>query len=148
MAHRIKIFIDTNVLIGAFSYKFEKYNKGAKDYKALQRILKRYACSTSVLSVAQTISSKAKKQDKVKSFFLEEFKHLDFLPVTKNDVLNAFNMEGKKKNGEPLDVEDNIQFVVARDNSCKVVLTNNIRDFENYPQIIVYNSKNLLQEAV
>lgn len=146
MTHRRKFFIDTNILIGAFSFKYEKYRKGAKDYKALQKVLKHYTCSTSVLSVAQTISSKERKRNEVQKFFLEDFKHLDFLTVEKSDILKAFNLKGTKKNGDSLDVEDNIQFVVARDNLCNAILTNNLKDYSNYPLMLILTTKAFLSE--
>jgi predicted nucleic acid-binding protein len=119
-----RIFIDTNVLIG--------YYRGIKhDVSAMKFLLKLqdYECYTSVLAIAQAIStcqgSKKNKEAKctVASFMKSLMGKIKVIGLTDKDILDAMELPTN-------DLEDNIQYVIGSKLSCYYYITNNIKDYK------------------
>lgn len=134
-----RIFIDTNVLIGYF--------RGQKqDVTAMEHLfrLRDYECYTSVLAIAQTIStcqgSKKAKMDKSKIMsFIKLLSHrVHFIGFTDKDIDSAFDMPGN-------DVEDNIQYVIGSKLQCYYYVTHNIKDykFNNISPVLPGNARTI-----
>ena len=124
------IFIDTNVLIGAFA-PGKRNEEEKKCWK--------YVCSltgkrifVSSLSVAQFVSvlqHKIDQTDIVKHVrnILSKTTVIDF---TEKDIEKSLTVEGH-------DLEDNIQYVLSRKMRCGILITQNKKDYVNYLNVDV-----------
>ena len=116
------IFVDTNVLIGAYSGD-ARYQTDSDCLHYLYSIVgKRLYAST--LSVAQLISvyQKKKKNDEIRSIVREIQHRFTIVNFTVKDIDEALTENGA-------DIEDNVQFVLARKQKCRVIITNNYKDY-------------------
>ena len=116
------IFVDTNVLVGGYSgdQRFQK------DVDCLHYLfsLTGKRLYISALSVAQLISTFQKKKSNEEIIgVVRELQHrfniIDFRAV---DIDNALYETGA-------DIEDNVQFVLAKKQKCLIVVTNNYKDY-------------------
>lgn len=116
------IFIDTNVLIGAYSgdARFQK------DSECLH-----YLCSLigkrlyiSSLSVAQLIAifQKKKNNQDIISIVHDMQHRFNIIDFTNKDIDCALIETGA-------DIEDNEQYVLARKQKCSIIVTNNFKDY-------------------
>lgn len=124
------IFIDTNVLIGAFA-PGKRNEEEKKCWK--------YVCSltgkrifVSSLSVAQFVSvlqHKIDQTDIVKHVrnILSKTTVIDF---SEKDIEKSLTVEGH-------DLEDNIQYVLSRKMRCGILITQNKKDYVNYLNVDV-----------
>lgn len=116
------IFVDTNVLIGAYSGD-ARFQTDSDCLHYLYSIVgKRLYAST--LSVAQLISvyQKKKTNDEIRSIVRELQHHFTIVSFTAKDIDEALTENGA-------DIEDNVQFVLARKQKCRVIITNNYKDY-------------------
>lgn len=116
------IFIDTNVLIGGYSGN-TKFQKDTDCLHYLYSLTgKRLYISS--LSVAQLISVYQKKKSneeiaRVVRDLQHRFTVIDF---TNRDIDAALVETGA-------DIEDNVQYVLARKQKCSIIITNNYKDY-------------------
>ena len=122
------IFVDTNVLIGAYS--------GDVRFQADSDCL-HYLCSvtgkrlyTSTLSVAQLISvyQKKKTNEEIARVVRDLQHRFNIINFTSNDIDAALEETGA-------DIEDNIQFVLAKKQKCLIIVTNNYKDYRSFRSI-------------
>ena len=116
------IFVDTNVLIGAYSGD-ARYQKDAACLHYLFSLVgKRLFISS--LSVAQLISvyQKKKTNDEIISTVRELQHRFNIIDFTAKDVDAALKETGA-------DIEDNVQYVIAKKQKCRILVTNNIKDY-------------------
>ncbi|GHT04583.1 hypothetical protein AGMMS49525_11090 [Bacteroidia bacterium] len=113
------IFVDTNVLIGAWSEKLI-------DKKCLEYLfsLTGKRLFISALSVAQLVSVFQKKKDneeikKIVYALLSKFTVLEF---SDKDIINSLKIKYA-------DMEDNIQYTISRKYNCRYFITNNKKDY-------------------
>jgi predicted nucleic acid-binding protein len=131
-----RIYVDTNVLI---NYCTEQSN----DIKALQYIFskrRKEILFTSSLAIVQTITKlqSGSKQYNRKAYTREmTIKKLDeiipkftVLDLSFSDIKAGFNYI----NG---DIEDNVHYVLSQKMKCNAILTNNIKDFSFFKNIVV-----------
>lgn len=120
------IFIDTNVLIGAFAGI-------AKDEKCF-----RYLCSVkgkrlyaSSLSIAQLVSvfQKKKTNDEIRDIVGQIMHKINILNFYADDIKAAIAEDGA-------DIEDSIQYVNAKKMKCLVFVTNNLKDYRVFSDIV------------
>ena len=118
------IFVNTNVLIGAYSGDA----RFLSDSDCLH-----YLCSThgkrlyiSSLSVAQLISvfQKKKSNEEIIQVVRDLQHRFNIINFTSNDIDTALKETGA-------DIEDNIQFVLAKKQKCLIIVTNNYKDFRS-----------------
>ena len=116
------IFVDTNVLVGGYSgdAKFQK------DDDCLHYLfsLKGKRLYISSLSVAQLISVYQKKKSNEEiTYVVRELQHrFNIIDFTAKDIDAALKETGA-------DIEDNVQFVLAKKQKCYIVVTNNYKDY-------------------
>ena len=116
------IFVDTNVLVGGYSEdaRFQKDDDCLRYLFALAG--KRLYVSS--LSVAQLISVYQKKktnEDIVR--IVRDIQHrFNVIDFTSKDIEAALKETGA-------DIEDNVQFVLAKKQKCHIVVTNNYKDY-------------------
>ena len=116
------IFVDTNVLVGAYSDD----SRFQKDKECLH-----YLCSLvgkrlyiSSLSVAQLVAIYQKrKSNKEIVEIVRNLQHrFNVIDFTNKDIDAAMIETGA-------DLEDNIQYVLARKQKCYIIITNNFKDY-------------------
>ena len=116
------IFVDTNVLVGSYSGD-ARFQKDSDCLHYLYSLTgKRLYIST--LSVAQLISvyQKRKTNDEIRAIVRELQHRFTIINFTVKDIDAALDQTGA-------DIEDNVQFVLARKQKCRVIITNNYKDY-------------------
>ena len=116
------IFVDTNVLVGGYSgdAKFQKDDDCLRYLFSLTG--KRLYISS--LSVAQLISVYQKKKSNEEiTHVVRDLQHrFNIIDFTAKDIDEALKETG-------VDIEDNVQFVLAKKQKCLIVVTNNYKDY-------------------
>lgn len=116
------IFVDTNVIIGAYCGD----GRHQVDEECLRYLFslngKRLFISS--LSVAQPISMFQKKRtnDEVVGIVRQLQHRFSIISFTNNDIDDALVETGA-------DIEDNVQYVMAKKQKCRIIVTNNIKDY-------------------
>ena len=116
------IFVDTNVLIGGYSGD-PRFQKDAACLHYLYSLTgKKLYIST--LSVAQLISTYQKKKtnDEIRRIVRELQHRFNVISFTSKDIAEALNETGA-------DIEDNVQYVLAMKQKCRIIITNNYKDY-------------------
>ena len=116
------IFVDTNVLIGGYSGD-PRFQKDAACLHYLYSLNgKKLYIST--LSVAQLISvyQKKKNNDEIRRIVRELRHRFNVIDFTARDIDEALNETGA-------DIEDNVQYVLAMKQKCRIIVTNNYKDY-------------------
>lgn len=117
-----RIFVDTNVLVGGYSGD-DRFQKDADCLHYLYSLMgKRLYVSS--LSVAQLISvyQKKKKNDEIVRIVRDLQHRFNIVDFTNRDIDAALIENGG-------DIEDNVQYVLARKQKCSVIITNNFKDY-------------------
>ena len=117
-----RIFVDTNVLVGGYSGD-ARFQKDADCLHYLYSLTgKRLYVSS--LSVAQLISvyQKKKKNDEIVRIVRDLQHRFNIVDFTNRDIDAALIENGG-------DIEDNVQYVLARKQKCSVIITNNFKDY-------------------
>ena len=138
------VFVDTNVLVGGYSGD-ARYQKDADCLHYLFALTgKKLYIST--LSVAQLISvyqkggvretneclveGDQKSNEEITSVVRELQHRFNIIDFTARDIDAALVETGA-------DIEDNVQFVLAKKQRCYIVVTNNYKDYRFLPGIAV-----------
>ena len=124
------IFVDTNVLIGAFAglEKDEKclsYLFGSEIQKKKKRL---YISSLSIAQFVATFQRRNVEDQKIRKqvkYYQTKFNVIEF---TEKDIDEAlkFNI---------IDMEDAIQFILGKKLRCLYYITNNIKDYKDISNI-------------
>ena len=116
------IFVDTNVLVGGYSgdARFQK-DEACLHYLYSLTGKRLYISS---LSVAQLISmfQKKKKNDEIISIVRDLRHRFNVIDFAARDIDAALIETGG-------DIEDNVQYVLARKQKCSIIVTNNFKDY-------------------
>ena len=116
------IFVDTNVLVGGYSgdAKFQKDDDCLRYLFSLTG--KRLYISS--LSVAQLISvyQKKKSNEEITQVVRDLQHRFNIIDFTAKDIDAALKETG-------VDIEDNVQFVLAKKQKCYIAVTNNYKDY-------------------
>lgn len=127
------IFVDTNVLIGYYADK-------QLDIRALNYLysLRGKRLYTSTLAVAQLVSTfqKRKTNAEIKEIVKYIQTKFSLLSFVDEDVTKALKLA-------TADIEDNIQYVISSKMKCFYFITNNIKDYKDFTNIEVLNSKEI-----
>ena len=122
------IFVDTNVLVGGYSgdARFQK-DEDCLHYLYSLTGKRLYISS---LSVAQLISmfQKKKKNDEIVRIVRDLQHRFTIIDFTNRDIDAALVETGA-------DIEDNVQYVLARKQKCSSIITNNFKDYRLLPSI-------------
>ncbi len=116
------IFVDTNVLVGGYSgdARFQK-DEACLHYLYSLTGKRLYISS---LSVAQLISTfqKKKKNDEIVRIVRDLQHRFNVIDFAARDIDAALVKTGG-------DIEDNVQYVLARKQKCSIIVTNNFKDY-------------------
>ncbi len=125
------IFVDTNVLVGGYSGD-ARFQKDSDCLHYLYSLTgKRLYIST--LSVAQLISmfQKKMKNDEIVRIVRDLQHRFTVIDFTNRDINAALVETGA-------DIEDNVQYVLAKKQKCRIVITNNYKDYRALQGIQVF----------
>ena len=125
------IFVDTNVLVGGYSGD-ARYKKDEAYLHYLYSLTgKKLYIAT--LSVAQLISmfQKKKKNDEIIRIVRDLQHRFTVIDFTNRDINAALVETGA-------DIEDNVQYVLAKKQKCRIVITNNYKDYRALQGIQVF----------
>lgn len=121
----MKLLLDTNVVVDMLLQRVgyqdaEKILNLAIEQKTIECVT-----STTVTDINYLVGKNS--QPKLDSFMVQDrirdiLKILDVLSVSKEDIINALNLRWK-------DMEDALQYTIAKANGCDYIITNNIKDF-------------------
>jgi len=116
------IFVDTNVLVGGYSGDARFKNDEACLHYLYSLTGKRLYISS--LSVAQLISmfQKKKKNDEIVRIVRDLQHRFNVIDFAARDIDAALVETGG-------DIEDNVQYVLARKQKCSIIVTNNFKDY-------------------
>ena len=125
------IFVDTNGLVGGDSGK-SSFQKDA-DCLHYRFSLKGKKLYISTLSVAQLISMFQKKHTNEEIVgMVRDLQHrFTVIDFTNRDINAALVETGA-------DIEDNVQYVLAKKQKCRIVITNNYKDYRALQGIQVF----------
>lgn len=126
------IFVDTNVLIGAFA-GFEKDAK-CLDYLFSSKIQKKkkrlYVSSLSIAQFVATFQRKKVPDEQIRKhvkYYQTKFNVIEF---TEKDIDEALKFK-------IVDMEDSIQFMLGMKVKCLYYVTNNVKDYKDIDNIIL-----------
>lgn len=129
------IFIDTNIIVGAFS-EGKEFAEERQCWSYLTSLVGKKIYISS-LSVAQFIS--ILQHHKINKNLLKQ--HVNnilaktiVIDFTRNDIEASLNMKES-------DLEDNIQYVLAKKLKCGVFFTQNKKHYKDYMYTDVYTAK-------
>ena len=124
------IFVDTNVLVGGYSGDARFKNDEACLHYLYSLTGKRLYISS--LSVAQLISmfQKKKKNDEIVRIVRDLQHRFNIIDFAARDIDAALIETGG-------DIEDNVQYVLARKQKCSIIITNNFKDYRLFYNISV-----------
>ena len=124
------IFVDTNVLVGGYSGD-ARYQKDEACLHYLYSLTGKKLYISS-LSVAQLISmfQKKKKNDEIVRIVRDLQHRFNVIDFAARDIDAALVETGG-------DIEDNVQFVLARKQKCSIIVTNNYKDYRLFYNISV-----------
>ncbi|GHT26626.1 hypothetical protein AGMMS4957_22080 [Bacteroidia bacterium] len=127
------IFVDTNVLIGAYAGKQSDLN--CLNYLFSLTGKQLFASS---LSIAQCVSvfQKRKTNAEIKTFVRNLLSKFTIISFEKNDIIESLDID-------KADMEDNIQYVLSRKLKCFFFVTNNKKDYTDFLNIKTLNSPNI-----
>ena len=121
------VFIDTNVLIGA-------YSDNETDKRCLHYLysLRGKRLFISSLSVAQLVSvfQKKKINKEIKQIIQDLLNKFTVISFVQKDIENAMRLEYS-------DMEDSIQYEICSKFKCGFFITNNIKDYRVFTNINV-----------
>ena len=116
------IFVDTNVIIGAYCGD----DRHQVDIDCLHYLysLNGKRLFISALSVAQLVSVFQKKRTNEEVIgIVRQLQHrFTIVGFSSNDINDALEETGA-------DLEDNMQYVIAKKQKCRIIITNNIKDY-------------------
>ena len=124
------IFVDTNVLVGGYSGD-ARYQKDEACLHYLYSLTGKKLYISS-LSVAQLISmfQKKKKNDEIVRIVRDLQHRFNIIDFAACDIDAALIETGG-------DIEDNVQYVLARKQKCSIIITNNFKDYRLFYNISV-----------
>lgn len=124
------IFIDTNILIGAYAND-KNFDIEKRCWKYLSTI-KGKNVYVSSLSIAQFVSvfQHRKDNNSIKKDVKNILAKVDVIDFTKQDIEKSLKLTQH-------DLEDNIQYVLAEKLKCSFFVTQNIKDYSEYLYINV-----------
>lgn len=121
------IFIDTNVLIGAFSGRKDD----ARAWMQLSSMAGRgKKLFTSALAIAQLASvfQKYKSNYEIKNIIKSIRQKVTVISFADTDIDESLSYS-------TTDIEDNIQYVISKKRGCKTFITNNKKDYKLFLSI-------------
>ena len=129
------IFVDTNVLIGAFA-PGKRFQAEKKCWEYISKLAGKriYVSSLSVAQFASLFQKrKAEKED-----VMRDVRHIlakaNVAEFSEKDIEKSLNTDGR-------DLEDNMQLAIACKVKCGIIITQNKKDYPNYLDIDIVSAE-------
>ncbi len=137
-AFAYRVYVDTNILINDFLFRSEGKENSRTAYNALIYLRAKpkvnlYIASFSIIQVVSTLNKAKIKDDAIR----EELKRI----MEKYTVGNFLDTDIKKGiELDSRDIEDSFQYVISQKLKCAYILTDNLKDFKRFKDVVVVNS--------
>ena len=118
----MKIFVDTNIFIDILLGREPFYRPSARIYRLVENGLIRGYIAPITVNNIYYICRKAKKREEIKAFLEEIASTFSIAPLDADTIRRANRM----KMG---DYEDALQYAMAQQKICDILITRNIGDF-------------------
>jgi predicted nucleic acid-binding protein len=134
-----KLYIDCNILLDWFT------NREPHAFPAIQLLIeiekKKYAGYVSPLTLSNTFYLLQKEYNKAIAYrFLKDAHRLfEIVDIKKNHVIKAIDEKYK-------DFEDDLHYMVARENKMTHIITRNKNDFRTSEKILIQTAEEYMKE--
>lgn len=134
-SNRNHIFIDTNIIIGAY-LNDKKYENEKRCWDYLTSLVgkKVFVSSLSIAQFVSTFQHRKTNKKLIKHHVQNIIAKVNIIDFTKDDIDKSLLMNED-------DMEDNIQYVLAYKLKCGIFFTQNTKDYNSYISIAVYSAK-------
>jgi predicted nucleic acid-binding protein len=133
-----KVFIDTNILINDFLYRYWQRTTGLNAHNALVSLKNKgkqmYIAIFSVMQVISTLERARVPKDEVAKEVKRLTERYELVQLAQTDIENALSHEN-------LDLEDCMQYELSQKVKCFYILTDNVKDFRSFKNIVVVKAK-------
>ena len=132
-----RIFVDGNIIIDIFDKNRPNFQKSTEIINnCIDRYIESYTSSDLITTIYYVLSKKDRKKAlKIIKFVSQLF---ILIPFSNEELNQAINLMTKYKKFK--DLEDTLQYVIAKEMECNLILTND-RDFYS-PDIEIKSSIN------
>ena len=127
----IKVFIDPNVIIDGLILRDHDYQP-SRDLirQIIAGKFKGYICTKQITDIYYIFRKYVQSKEKTMEYIKRISRFFEILPLLKGDILATLNKEQK-------DFEDSVLAEVAKVNMIPILVTNNVKDYEGWPLLIV-----------
>ena len=135
-----KVFVDGNVILDYFlkDRPFSKYSEKAIDYLVESNIDLLTSCDL-ITTVYYVLSKESKLQALFNIKDATEFLYI--IPFSNHEIQKAVELMQRNRNFK--DLEDTLQYVLAKENKCDLIISND-KDFYS-PDIKVISTKEFIE---
>ena len=129
--NQIKLFVDTNVIIDGLILRDYDYQPSRDLIRyIISGKYKGFICAKQVTDIYYIFRKYLQNKEKSLEYIRRITLFFEILPLMKGDILACINKKQK-------DFEDTVIAEVAKVNMIPVLVTNNVKDFEGWPLLIV-----------
>ncbi len=133
-----RVFVDGNVIIDLFDETRRNHKSSSKAIRNLLSSGTELITSSDLITTIYYVLSKIDK-NKALEDVLRVLQIFSIIPFGTKEVRDAINL--MKENNEFKDLEDTLQYVLAKKHGCDFILTND-RDFYS-PDLKIYSSEEI-----
>lgn len=134
----MKVLFDSNVIIDAFSERGKTpFSARELFMKSLYYEIEGYMAAKQITDIYYVLRKYVNDTNIRKRFISLLLRGLTILPDTKEDYLNALNINGN-------DFEDDLLIYLAEKNDIDVIVTNNTKDFSS-SKVKIMNPSDLMK---
>lgn len=128
------IFIDTNIIIGAYSND-KRFTRERQCWNYLTSLIgkKIYVSSLSIAQFISTLQHHKIDKKLVKNNVRNIIAKVNIIDFTKDDINKSLSI---KEN----DLEDNIQYILAKKLKCGILFTQNKKHYKDYFDIDIHTA--------
>jgi predicted nucleic acid-binding protein len=133
-----RVFIDTNILINDFLYRHLQRTTGLEAHNALVSLKSKgkqmYIAIFAILQVVSTLERARIDKEEVAKEVKRLTERYELVHLAQIDIENALSYQD-------LDLEDCIQYELSQKVKCFYILTDNVKDFRSFKNIVVVKAK-------
>lgn len=135
-----KVFLDGNVILDYFmkDRPFSKYSEKAIDLLVENNVALVTSCD--LITTVYYVLSKQNKKEALENIY-DALSLVYVIPFSNEEVKKAINLMREDKNFK--DLEDTLQYVLAKESSCDLILSNDEKFYS--PDIKIINTKDFIE---
>lgn len=127
----IRVFVDTNVIIDGLILRDYDYQPSRDLIRnIISGKYKGFICAKQITDIYYIFRKYLPSKEKALEYLRRITCFFEILPLLKGDILACINRKQK-------DFEDTVIAEVAKTNMIPILVTNNVKDFEGWPLLIV-----------